>query len=213
MGNLRPLSLEVYKIWISLDRNLRPHIGAFPPLKKTDQRLKDSLDTLAVPVKRPVGGADVTLAVYALVRLLFSFKRLRSTYLGREKIQQQQHQYPASFFFLTFFVLVTVVGNTLREQLPHVKDSLGFWIPRPGFQIPGTGFRSLLVKFGFLIPISNRVLYPLSCIPDSKAQDSRFHKKKFPGFWNPDFLDMEREEEAPAVNALVFPFSTISGSA
>ena len=150
----------------------------------------------------------MTLAVYALVRLLFSFKRLRSTYLGREKIQQ--HQYPASFFFLTFFVLVTVVGNTLREQLPHVKDSLGFWIPRPGFQIPGTGFRSLLVKFGFLIPISNRVLYPLSCIPDSKAQDSRFHKKKFPGFWNPDFLDMEREEEAPAVNALVFPFSTES---
>ena len=148
----------------------------------------------------------MTLAVYALVRLLFSFKRLRSTYLGREKIQQQQHQYPAWFFFLTFFVLVTVVGNTLREQLPHVKDSLGFWIPRPGF-------RSLLVKFGFLIPISNRVLYPLSCIPDSKAQDSRFHKKKFPGFWNPDFLDMEREEEAPAVNALVFPFSTISGSA
>ena len=153
----------------------------------------------------------MTLAVYALVRLLFSFKRLRSTYLGREKIQQ--HQYPASFFFLTFFVLVTVVGNTLREQLPHVKDSLGFWIPRHGFQIPGTGFRSLLVKFGFLIPISNRVLYPLSCIPDSKAQDSRFHKKKFPGFWNPDFLDMERGEEAPAVNALVFPFSTISGSA
>ena len=40
MSNLRPLSLEVYKIWISLDRNLRPHIGAFPPLKKTDQRQK-----------------------------------------------------------------------------------------------------------------------------------------------------------------------------
>ena len=69
------------------------------------------------------------------------------------------------------------------------------------------------MKFGFLIPIFSRVLYPLSCIPDSKAQDSRFHKKKFPGFWNPDFLDREREEEAPAVNALVFPFSTISGSA
>ena len=151
----------------------------------------------------------MTLAVYALVRLLFSFKRLRSTYLGREKIQQQQHQYPASFFFLTFFVLVTVVGNTLREQLPHVKDSLGFWIPRPGFQIPGTSFRSLLVKFGFLIPIFSRVLYSLNCIPDSRAQDSRFHKK----IQNPDFLDMEREEEAPAVNALVLPFSTISGSA
>ena len=105
------------------------------------------------------------------------------------------------------------MGNTLREELPHVKDSLVFWIPRPRSQIPGTGFRSLLVKFGFLISISSRVLYPLSCIPDSKAQDSRFHKKKSPGFWNPDFLDMEREEEAPAVNALVSPFSTISGSA
>ena len=81
----------------------------------------------------------MTLAVYALC-LLFSFKRLRSTYLGREKIQQQQHQYPAAFFFLTFFVLVTVVGNTLREQLPHVKDSLGFWIPRPGFQIPDSRY-------------------------------------------------------------------------
>ena len=107
-------------------------------MKKRKPETKDPLDTLAVPVKRPFGGADVTLAVYALVRLLFSFKRLRSTYLGREKIQQQQHQYPASFFFLTFFVLVTVVGNTLREELPRVKDILGFWIPRPGFQIPGT---------------------------------------------------------------------------
>ena len=122
-------------IWISLDRNLRPHIGALPSLKKIDQRRKICWMALAVPVKRPVGGADVTLAVYALVRLLFSFKRLRSTYLGREKLQQQQHQYPASFFFLTFFVLVTVVGNTLREELPRVKDSLGFWIPRPGFQM------------------------------------------------------------------------------
>ena len=76
-------------IWISLDRNLRPHIGALPSLKKIDQRRKICWMALAVPVKRPVGGADVTLAVYALVRLLFSLKRLRSTYLGREKLQQQ----------------------------------------------------------------------------------------------------------------------------
>ena len=80
-----------------------------------------------------------------------------------------------------------------------IKDSLGFWIPRPGFRIPGTGFRSLLVKFGFWIPIFSRIPDSLSCIPNSKAQDSRFHKKIFPGVRNPDFLDMEREEEAPAV--------------
>ena len=155
----------------------------------------------------------MTLAVYALVRLLFSFKRLRSTYLGHEKIQQQQRQYPASFSFLSFSYLVTVVENTLREELPHVKESLGFWIPLPGFQIPGTGFRSLLVKFGFWIPIFSRVPDSLSCILDSKAQDSGFHKKKLPGFRNPHFLDMERDEEAPAVNNLVSSFSMISGSA
>ena len=62
-----------------------------------------------------------------------------------------------------------------------------------------SGFRSLLVKFGFWIPNFSRIPDSLSCIPDSKAQDSGFHKKKFPGVRNPDFLDMEREEEAPAV--------------
>ena len=141
------------------------------------------------------------------MRLLFFFKRLRSTYLGREKLQQQQHQCPAaSFFFLTFFVLVTVVGNTSREELPRVKDSLGFWIPRSGFQIPGTWFRSLLVKFGFLIPIFSRVLYSVNCIPDSKAQDSRFHKKKFPGFWNPDFLDTGARRGGACSQRPCFPF-------
>ena len=136
-----------------------------------------------------------------LMRSLFSFKRLRSTYLGREKIQQQQHQYPASFFFLSFFFFF---GNGAGERakgrvVTPCKDSHGFWIPRPGFRIPGTGFRSLSVKFGFWIPSFSRIPDSLSCIPDSKAQDSGFHKKKFPGVRNPDFLDMEREEEPPAV--------------
>ena len=87
-----------------------------------------------------------------------------------------------------------------------IKDSLGFWILHPGFRIPGTGFRipgtgfrSLLVKFGFWIPIFSRISDSLSCILDTIALDSRFHKKIFPGVRNPDFLDMEREEEAPAV--------------
>ena len=138
-----------------------------------------------------------------LMRSLFSFKRLRSTYLRREKIQQQQHQYPASFFFLSFFFFGNGAGERAKGRVvtpcKGIKDSHGFWIPRPGFRIPGTGFRSLLVKFGFWIPIFSRIPDSLSCIPNSKAQDSRFHKKIFPGVSNPDFLDMEREEEAPAV--------------
>lgn len=39
-GNLRPLSLEVYEIWIDLYRNLRLHIGAFPTSKKNRSRPK-----------------------------------------------------------------------------------------------------------------------------------------------------------------------------
>ena len=88
-------------------------------------------------------------------------------------------------------------GNGAEEHakgrvVTGIKDSHGFWIPRPGF-------RSLLVKFGFWIPNFSTIPDSLSYIPDSKAQDSTFHKKKFPGVRNPDFPDMEREEEAPAV--------------
>ena len=37
----------------------------------------------------------------------------------------------------------------------------------------------LSVECGFWIPIVTRILDSLSCIPDTKAQDSRFHKQKF----------------------------------
>ena len=40
------------------------------------------------------------------------------------------------------------------------------------------------VELGFWIPIFSRIPDSLSCIPDSKTQDSRFHKEKFPGFRN-----------------------------
>ena len=62
-----------------------------------------------------------------------------------------------------------------------IQDSLGLWIPRRGFRILGTGFQYLSVELGFWIPI-------VSGIPDSKAQDSGFHKLKFPGYRNPDLL-------------------------
>ena len=121
-----------------------------------------------------------------------------------------------SVFFLSFsFVFGNGGGEHAKGRGTPCKGQswIRFWIPLPGFQIPGTGFRSLLLKFGFWIRIFSRVPDSLSCILDSKIQDSGFDKKKLPGFRNLDFLDMEREEEAPAVNALAFPFSTISGSA
>lgn len=65
-------------------------------------------------------------------------------------------------------------------------SSLGFWFPRRGVQIPGTGFQSLQLEFGFWIPIFNGILDSLSRIPDSKAQDAVFNRQKFTGFWNSD---------------------------
>ena len=146
-----------------------------------------------------------------------SFKRLRSTSLDAKNYNGNSINTKRLFFLSFFLFFGKGVGEHAKGRVvtlcKGIQDSLGFCIPRPGFCIPGTGFRSLLAKFGFWIPVISRILDSLSCILDSKAQDSRFHNKKFPGVRNPDFLDMEREEKKPAVNALVFPFSTISGSA
>ena len=49
-------------------------------------------------------------------------------------------------------------------------------------------FQSLWVELQFWIPVVCGIPDSLSCIPDSKAQDSRFHKQNFPGFGNPDSL-------------------------
>ena len=56
------------------------------------------------------------------------------------------------------------------------------WIPASRYWIPD----SLSLKIGF--PDSNHKWDPdsLSCIPDSKVQDSRFLKLNFPGFRNPE---------------------------
>ena len=57
-----------------------------------------------------------------------------------------------------------------------IKGSLGFWTPRHGFRIPGTG--SQIFFSGTWIPV-------VSGIPDSKAQDSGFNRQTFPRFWIP----------------------------
>ena len=63
-------------------------------------------------------------------------------------------------------------------QLAHCKriQDSWFWIPYRGFRIPGTGFQCLSVELGFWIQIVSGIPDSLSCIPDSKAHDSRFHE-------------------------------------
>ena len=133
------------------------------------------MDTLAVPVKGPVGGANETLAVYAINSFIVLFQDSDQLTLDmKKKKQQQQQQYTASFFFLSFFFpLVAAVGNTIREESPHVTESKtvldsGFHALNSGFPVLNS---RLLVKFGFWIPIFSRGPDSLSCIPDSKAQN------------------------------------------
>ena len=66
-----------------------------------------------------------------------------------------------------------------------IQDSLGFWIPHCGFRIPGTGFWYLSVELGFWIPIGSGIPDSLSCIPDSKTRDFRFHEQNVPTFQIP----------------------------
>ena len=66
-----------------------------------------------------------------------------------------------------------------------MRDS-EFQIPDSRYWIPG----SLSVALGFWIPIVGGIPDPLSCIPDSKAQDFGFLRQNFMDsrFQNPDSL-------------------------
>ena len=55
------------------------------------------------------------------------------------------------------------------------------------------------MELGFWIPNVGGIPDSLSCIPDCKAQDSGFHKQKFPGFQNPDSLTWSRVQMVDSV--------------
>ena len=64
------------------------------------------------------------------------------------------------------------------DQCKGIQDMLGFSI---AFRSPGAAFQSFSVDWlGFWILIVSGIPDSLSCILDSKAQDSGFHKQNFP---------------------------------
>ena len=75
----------------------------------------------------------------------------------------------------------------LPPVLDNPRQSIRFWIPYCGFLVLGLYWilYPLSVELGFSIPIISRIPNFLSCIPDSKAQGSGFHKKSFSGFQIP----------------------------
>ena len=77
------------------------------------------------------------------------------------------------------------VANTLHLFTScklEIQDSLGFWIPRSGFQIPGTVFQYLSVELGFWTPIVSGIPDSMSCIPDS-ILSKIFPVSGFPYTW------------------------------
>ena len=83
----------------------------------------------------------------------------------------------------------TDVKAIYKGVSPHVRESKtlldsGFHAVDSGFQLLDS--RSFSVELGFRIRIVSGILDSYTCIPDSKAQDSGFHKQKFPRFRIPN---------------------------
>ena len=66
------------------------------------------------------------------------------------------------------------------DPFEGIQDSLAFRIPYGYWK-----YQSLLVELGLWTPIFSGIPDSLSCILDSKSQDSGFFKQNNPGFQNP----------------------------
>ena len=106
------------------------------------------------------------------VKLTFANKIVAMYERSRDNVKVE----PRSTLFLSHFKTVNIDLATGRPML----GDPGFWIPHHGFRIPGTGFQSLSVERGLWIWIVSGSPDFLSCVPNFKAQDSRFHKQNFP---------------------------------
>ena len=81
------------------------------------------------------------------------------------------------------------ISDIAAETPPHVRESKT--LLDSGFHAVGSGFhlldsRSFSVELGFRIRIVSEIPDSYTCIPDSKAQDSGFHKQRFPRFRIPN---------------------------
>ena len=90
----------------------------------------------------------------------------------------------------------------IQDFTPWIPDSRPaipvpcWWNSDSGYHAMDSGFQAcnsspLSVELGFRIPIVSVIADALSCIPDSKAHGSGFHKKNFPDsrFQKQNFLD------------------------
>ena len=95
--------------------------------------------------------------------------------------------YISSHNFNRWYKRLSTVRKLSIAPCKGIQDSLGFCIVCLGFGIPGTGFQSLSVEFGFWIPVSSgpgfRIPWALYRIPKPRIPDSTGNI--FPGFCIP----------------------------
>ena len=86
------------------------------------------------------------------------------------------------FYFLKLFMSQKIEAGFVHLFAPcnEIHGLLGFWVQQRVIRISGAGFQSLSVDRGFWTPIVSGIPVSLSCIPDSKAQDSGFYRQKSP---------------------------------
>ena len=112
------------------------------------------------------------------------------------------------------FVQMACLWTTNKGFTPckGTQNSLGFWILRRGFRIPGTGLQSLSVKLGFWIPSISGNRDSLSCIQDStriffripNSTDQNFLDSKIPLPLQKDCSPSASESAAPSFLSLTF---------
>ena len=87
------------------------------------------------------------------------------------------------FYFLKLFMSKKIEAGFVHLFAPcnGIHGLLGFWVQQRVFRISGAGFQSLSVDRGFWTAIVSGIPVSLSCIPDSKAQDSGCYRQKSPG--------------------------------
>ena len=108
------------------------------------------------------------LRVNKRFRIDFNF----NSYISQEKVSPMKRELLSSWNFKTCLFRVLRIHACLQPApRKGIQDSLGLWIPHRGFRIPSTGLRT---------PIVSGIPDSMSCIPNSKAQASGFHKQKFP---------------------------------
>ena len=106
----------------------------------------------------------------------FGFKKLTCSRCS-DNFNNKKDKSKKNYYHITVLVKQFLCFNAFKRFIaPYkgIQDSLGFWIPRRGFQIPGTGFQSLSVELGFWIPIFRRIpdsTSTFSQIPDSTSQN------------------------------------------